>query len=138
MNNSLGRIKSNFTKYSELFYTSRKHTVSFHTKTLTFNFKAIGALRKSPTALDSFVQFSTLIILSNPANSQSWALKQNVMVMKTKKKKLFFGKKNKNFIAGQKQYKNLKRTFIFGQLVTQKDFYFCHSQKILITWFFFR
>ena len=33
MNNSLGRIKSNFTKYSELFYTSRKHTVSFHTKT---------------------------------------------------------------------------------------------------------
>ena len=35
---------------------------------------------------------------------------------KTKTK--YFGKKNKNFIAGQKQYKNLKRTFIFGQLVT--------------------
>ena len=34
------------------------------------------------------------------------------------KKKLFFGKKNKNFITGQKQYKNLKRTFIFGQKVT--------------------
>ena len=116
MNNSLGRIKSNFTKYSELFYTSTKHRVSFHSKTLTFNFKAIGALRKSHTALDNFAQFSTLIISSNPANSQSWALKQNVMVMK-KKKKLFFGKKNKNFIAGQKQYKNLKRTFIFGQKV---------------------
>ena len=71
MNNLLGRIKSNFTKYSELFYTSTKHTVSFHTKTLAFNFKAIGAVRKSHTALDSFVQFSTLIILSNPANSQS-------------------------------------------------------------------
>ena len=28
------------------------------------------------------------------------------------------GKKNKNLIPGQKQYKNLKRTFIFGQLVT--------------------
>ena len=69
MNNSLGRIKSNFTKYSELFYTSTKHTVSFHTKTLTFNFKAIGALRKSHTALDNFAQFSTLIISSNPANS---------------------------------------------------------------------
>ena len=112
MNNSLGRIKSNFTKYSELFYTSTKHTVSFPTKTLIFNFKAIGALRKSHTALDSFVQFSTLIILSNPANSQSWALKENVMVMKKKN-----GKKNKNFIPGQKQYKNLKRTFIFGQKV---------------------
>ena len=32
-----------------------------------------------------------------------------------KKKKKVFGKKNKNFIPGQKQYKNLKRTFIFGQ-----------------------
>ena len=32
-----------------------------------------------------------------------------------KKKK---GKKNKSLIPGQKQYKNLKRTFIFGQLVT--------------------
>ena len=117
MNNSLGRIKSNFTKYSELFYTTTKHTASFHTKTLTFNFKAIGAFRKSHTALDNFAQFSTLIISSNPANSQSWALKQNVMVMK-KKKTFFFGKKNKNFIPDQKQYKNLKRTFIFGQLVT--------------------
>ena len=38
MNNSLGRIKSNFTKYSELFYTSTKHTVSFHTKILAFTF----------------------------------------------------------------------------------------------------
>ena len=28
------------------------------------------------------------------------------------------GKKNKNFIPGQKQYKNLQRTFIFGQKVT--------------------
>ena len=71
MNNSLERIKSNFTKYSELFHTSTKHTMSFPTKTLIFNFKAIGALRKSHTALDSFVQFSTLIISSNPANSQS-------------------------------------------------------------------
>ena len=71
MNNSLGRIKSNFIKYLELFYTSTKHTVSFHTKTLTFNFKAISALRKSHTALDNFAQFSTLIISSNPANSQS-------------------------------------------------------------------
>ena len=35
-----------------------------------------------------------------------------------KKKK---GKKNKNLIPGQKQYKNLKRTFIFGQLVTKKE-----------------
>ena len=34
---------------------------------------------------------------------------------KKKKKK---GKKNKNFIPGQKQYKNLKRIFIFGQKVT--------------------
>ena len=39
--------------------------------------------------------------------------------MKKKKKKNFsFGKKNKNFIPGQKQYKNLQRTFIFGQKVT--------------------
>ena len=35
-----------------------------------------------------------------------------------KKEKLFFGKKNKYFIPGQKQYKNLERTFIFGQKVT--------------------
>ena len=94
MNNLLGRIKSNFTKYSELFYTSTKHTVSFHTNTLTFNFKAIGVLRKSHTALDNFAQFSTLIISSNPANSQSWALKQNVMVMK-KKKLCFLVRKTK-------------------------------------------
>ena len=71
MNNLLGRIKSNFTKYSELFYTSTKHTVSFHTKTLAFNFKAIGVLRISHIALDNFAQFSTLIISSNRANSQS-------------------------------------------------------------------
>ena len=110
MNNSLRRIKSNFTKYSELFYTSTKHSVSFHIKTLTFNFKAIGALRKSHRALDNFSQFSTLVISSKPANSQSWALKQNVMVMK--KKTLFL------IIPSQKQYKNLERTFIFGQKVT--------------------
>ena len=35
-----------------------------------------------------------------------------------KKKNFFFGKKNKNFIPDQKQYKNLKRTFIFSQKVT--------------------
>ena len=64
---------------------------------------------------NSFVQFSTLIISSNPANSQSWALKQNVMVMK---KKLCFWYEKQNFIPSQKQYKNLERTFIFGQKVT--------------------
>ena len=29
-------------------------------------------------------------------------------------------KKNKNFIPGQKQFKNLKRTFLAGQMVVSK------------------